>query len=79
MDYDHEDFIKNPAKYYEFRFAEIAADVLPFWAKGQRVYVEHRADLWNEKFRRREPLYLVAGGRNNEGALFASALTNFVL
>lgn len=79
MAYNHEDFLKNPIKYQDFRFAEIATDVLPFWTKGQRVYIEHRADLWNEKSRRKEPVYLVVGGRNNEGALFASALTNFVL
>ena len=78
MKFDHRDYQANPAKYRLFKTAIVRNTIINCDGgvnAGTRVSLEFLGDIWNQLYRRHEPVYRL----NTGDTVYANALENFVL
>ena len=76
--FDYADYTANPRKYRLFKTATLNYELIHengSTKPGQIVALEFLGDVWNQLYRRHEPLYRL----NTGDTVFAGALGGFVL
>lgn len=78
MKYDPKDYERDPGKYRLFKTARTATNLFSHNGgvnAGTVVGLEFLGDIWNQLYRRWEPVYKLTTG----DVVFATALEGFVL